>query len=64
MKCTKCGGHIHSSRQLCNKCAGVEVKAFEKAPTKTRGGYVNDKWVSGRTKARIAGMDELRGMFE
>ena len=63
MKCTKCGTHIHSSRSLCNKCAGVTTKAFEKAATKTKGGMVGGKWVSGNKKAAMAGIDELRGIL-
>ena len=61
--CEKCPQLIHSSRSLCNKCAGVTTKAFEKAATKTKGGMVGGKWVSGNKRAAIAGMDELRGIL-
>ena len=62
--CANCPQLIHSSRKLCNKCSGVTAKTFEKQPTKTKGGMVGGKWVSGNKKAAIAGMDELRGMLE
>ena len=61
MKCKKCGTHIHSSRELCNKCAGVTDKAVD-APEKTKGAMVEGKWESGRNRAARLGMDELRGM--
>tara|TARA_R110000765_G_scaffold97931_2_gene184098 strand:+ start:700 stop:903 length:204 start_codon:yes stop_codon:yes gene_type:complete len=62
--CANCPQLIHSSRKLCNKCSGVTAKTFEKAATKTKGGMVGGKWVSGNKKAAMAGMDELRGMLE
>ena len=55
-KCDKCPALIHSSRKLCNQCSGVTAKAFEKAPTVTKGGMAGGEWVSGRTKAARAGV--------
>lgn len=65
MKCTKCGGHIHSSRTLCNKCAGVEPKAFVSTDKpKTKGGMVNGKWESGNKRAARAGVADILEMLE
>ena len=62
--CANCPQLIHSSRTLCNKCAGVTAKTFEKAATKTRGGMVGGEWVSGRRKAAKAGIADIKGMLE
>tara|TARA_R110002096_G_scaffold54377_1_gene140312 strand:- start:840 stop:1040 length:201 start_codon:yes stop_codon:yes gene_type:complete len=64
VKCDKCPALIHSSRQLCNKCNGTTAKAFDKAPTKTRGGMVAGKWESGNARAARAGIDKLKEMLE
>lgn len=65
MKCTRCGAKIHSSRKLCNKCAGVEPKEFVSADRpKTRGGIVDGVYMSGRNRAAKAGIANLRGILE
>ena len=61
--CANCPQLIHSSRKLCNKCSGVTTKAFKKQPTKTRGGMVGGKWVSGNKKAAIAGIADIKAML-
>ena len=63
-KCKNCPQLIHTIRTLCNKCNGVKPKAFEKAPTKTKGGYEGDKWVSSKEKARIAGIANALALLE
>ena len=62
--CANCPQLIHSSRTLCNKCAGVTAKTLERQPTKTRGGMVGGEWVSGSRKAAAAGIADIKGMLE
>jgi len=62
--CANCPQLIHSSRTLCNKCAGVTAKTLERQPTKTRGGMVGGEWVSGMRKAAAAGIADIKGMLE
>ena len=64
--CANCPQLIHSSRTLCNKCAGVSREkgiTITTIHTKTRGGMVGGEWVSGRRKAATAGIADIKAML-